>query len=95
MNGDIVGYPSNLPWAIQYPNPNALAPDHVTAFQPASLYELLFSLALFGFLWWLRTRVKVPGLLFCFYAFLYSAGQSASSTCATTRSRSSISSRRR
>ncbi len=75
VNGDIVGYPSNLPWAIVYPNPNALAPDHVTAFQPASLYELLFSLALFGFLWWLRTRVKVPGLLFAFYAFLYSVGQ--------------------
>lgn len=75
VNGDIVGYPSNLPWAIVYPNPNALAPDHVTAFQPASIYELLFSLALFGFLWWLRTRVKVPGLLFAFYVFLYSAGQ--------------------
>ncbi|HEX6511349.1 MAG TPA: prolipoprotein diacylglyceryl transferase [Chloroflexota bacterium] len=75
VNGDIVGYPSNLPWAVMYPNPNALAPDHVTAFQPASIYELLFSLALFGFLWWARTRVKVPGLLFAFYAFLYSAGQ--------------------
>ncbi|HLG71156.1 MAG TPA: prolipoprotein diacylglyceryl transferase [Chloroflexota bacterium] len=75
VNGDIVGYPSNLPWAIRYPNPNALAPDHVTAFQPASLYELLFSLALFGFLWWMRTRVKVPGLLFAMYTFLYSAGQ--------------------
>jgi phosphatidylglycerol:prolipoprotein diacylglycerol transferase len=75
VNGDIVGYPSNLPWALSYPNPNALAPDHVTAFQPASIYELLFSLALFGFLWWLRTRVKVPGLLFAFYAFLYALGQ--------------------
>src|SRR5712692_8094748 len=75
VNGDIVGYPSNLPWAISYPNPNALAPDHVTAFQPASIYELLFSLALFGFLWMMRTRVKAPGLLFAFYAFLYAAGQ--------------------
>jgi phosphatidylglycerol---prolipoprotein diacylglyceryl transferase len=75
VNGDIVGYPSNLPWAIIYPNPNALAPDHTTAFQPASIYELLFSLALFGFLWWARTRLKVPGLLFAFYTFLYSAGQ--------------------
>ncbi len=77
VNGDIVGYPSNLPWAIVYPNPNALAPDHVTAFQPANIYELLFSLALFGSLWWLRTRVKVPGLLFALYAFLYSVGQFA------------------
>jgi phosphatidylglycerol---prolipoprotein diacylglyceryl transferase len=75
VNGDIVGYASNLPWAISYPNPNALAPDHTTAFQPAGLYELLFSLALFGFLWFMRTRVKVPGLLFAMYAFLYSAGQ--------------------
>ena len=77
VNGDIVGYPSNLPWAIIYPNPNALAPDHTTAFQPASIYELLFSLALFGFLWWARTRVKVPGLLFAVYTFLYSVGQFA------------------
>jgi phosphatidylglycerol:prolipoprotein diacylglycerol transferase len=75
VNGDIVGYPSNLPWAIVYPNANALAPDHTTAFQPASIYELLFSLALFGFLWWARTRVKAPGLLFATYTFLYSAGQ--------------------
>jgi phosphatidylglycerol:prolipoprotein diacylglycerol transferase len=75
VNGDIVGYPSNLPWAVAYPHPNALAPDHVTAFQPASIYELLFSLALFGFLWFMRTRVKVPGVLFAMYAFLYAAGQ--------------------
>ena len=75
VNGDIVGYPSNLPWAIVYPNANALAPDHVTAFQPASLYELLFSLAVFGFLWFMRSRVRVPGLLFAMYAFLYSVGQ--------------------
>lgn len=77
VNGDIVGYPSDLPWAISYPNPNALAPDHVTAFQPASAYELVFSVALFGFLWFMRGRVKVPGLLFAFYAFLYGLGQFA------------------
>src|SRR5690242_5621563 len=75
VNGDIVGYPSNLPWAIIYPNANALAPDHTTAFQPASIYELLFSLALFGGLWWARTRVKAPGLLFALYTFFYSLGQ--------------------
>jgi len=77
VNGDIIGYPSTLPWAIQYSNPNSLAPDHVIAYQPASLYELLFSLALFGFLWSIRGRVKTPGLLFMFYAFLYSLGQFA------------------
>lgn len=75
VNGDIVGYASNLPWAVVYPNPNSLAPDHVTAFQPAWLYELLFSLALFGFLWSIRGRMKVPGMLFALYVFLYSAGQ--------------------
>ncbi|MDE3076253.1 MAG: prolipoprotein diacylglyceryl transferase [Chloroflexota bacterium] len=77
VNGDIVGYPSTLPWAIRYPNPNALAPDHVTAFQPASIYELLFSLALFLFLWSIRKRVKIPGMLFAYYVFLYSLGQFA------------------
>ncbi|MHB8619334.1 MAG: prolipoprotein diacylglyceryl transferase [Chloroflexota bacterium] len=75
VNGDIVGYKSNLPWAIRYPNPNSLAPDHVSAFQPASVYEMIFSLALFGFLWAMRKRIKTPGLLFALYAFLYSVGQ--------------------
>ncbi len=37
----------------------------------------MFALALFIFLWSIRKRVKVPGLLFTFYVFLYSLGQFA------------------
>src|SRR5207302_865215 len=49
VNGDIIGYPSTLPWATQYTNPsNTFVPSHAVAYQPAAAYELLFSLALFA-----------------------------------------------
>lgn len=75
INGDIVGYPSNLPWAVRYTNPHSLAPVRGVAYQPAAAYELIFSLALFGFLAWLRTRRPRPGALIILYVGLYAVGQ--------------------
>lgn len=76
INGDILGYSSRLPWATQYTNPhNTFVPSHSTAYQPAAVYELLFSLALFALIWSLRFRVRVPGTLFFLWLVLYSAGQ--------------------
>ena len=43
--------------------------------QPASLYELLISLALFVLLWNLRTRVHPEGMLAMIYVVLYSVSQ--------------------
>jgi phosphatidylglycerol:prolipoprotein diacylglycerol transferase len=77
-NGDAYGAPTDLPWAFVYTNPAAMmvpterlgVPVH-----PYPLYELLFSLALFGLLWRLRNTFKSDGLLFLTYAGVYAAGR--------------------
>ena len=75
VNGDIVGYPTNLPWGVVYTNPRSFVADHTVAYQPAAFYELLFNIALFAILWSLRFRLRRPGLLFATWVILYSIGQ--------------------
>ena len=74
INGDVIGYPTNLPWGVVYANPNSFAPRHDIAYQPAAAYEALINVLLFGLLWWLRKRLK-PGILFLIYIFGYSLSQ--------------------
>src|ERR1700731_1859628 len=73
INGDIVGYRTNG-WGFEYTNPNTFGPPNVPV-QPASLYELLISLALFVLLWNLRTRIHPAGMLAMIYIVLYSVSQ--------------------
>ena len=73
INGDIVGYRTNG-WGFEYTNPNTFGPLN-TPVQPASLYELLISLALFLLLWSLRKRIHPEGLLAMLYLILYSVSQ--------------------
>jgi phosphatidylglycerol:prolipoprotein diacylglycerol transferase len=73
INGDIVGYKTNG-WGFEYTNPHTFATPNVPV-QPASLYELLISLALFLLLWNLRTRVHPEGMLAMIYVVLYSVSQ--------------------
>jgi phosphatidylglycerol:prolipoprotein diacylglycerol transferase len=76
VNGDIIGYRSSLPWATEYTNPaNTFVPQLNVPYQPAAAYELLFSLALFGVIWILRGRFRVPGSLFALWLVVYSGGQ--------------------
>lgn len=76
VNGDILGYPSHLPWATRYTNPNnTFVPSHVVAYAPAAAYELLFSVALFVLVWMLRYRLRPPGTLFVVWLAVYCAGQ--------------------
>lgn len=76
INGDIIGYRSNLPWATAYTNPaNSFVPQLGVPYQPAAAYELIFSLVLFVLLWFLRFRFRVPGTLFAIWLVLYSVGQ--------------------
>jgi phosphatidylglycerol---prolipoprotein diacylglyceryl transferase len=76
VNGDIVGYPSSAPWATQYTNPNnTFVPSHLIAYAPAAFLELVFSAALFVFLWTLKDRFRVPGTLFAVWLSIYSVGQ--------------------
>ena len=73
INGDIVGYKTNG-WGFEYTNPNTFGPLN-TPVQPASLYELLISLALFILLWSLRKRIHPEGMLAMIYVVLYSLTQ--------------------
>ena len=73
INGDIVGYKTNG-WGFEYTNPHTFGPLN-TPVQPASLYELLISLALFLLLWNLRKRIHPEGMLAMIYLVLYSVIQ--------------------
>jgi phosphatidylglycerol---prolipoprotein diacylglyceryl transferase len=73
INGDIVGYRTDG-WGFEYTNPSTFGPLNVPV-QPASLYELLISLALFLLLWNLRTRIHPEGMLAMIYIVLYSISQ--------------------
>jgi phosphatidylglycerol:prolipoprotein diacylglycerol transferase len=74
INGDVIGYPTNLPWGFVYANPNSFAPRHDIAYQPAAVYEALIDVVLFGILWCLRNRLR-PGILFFVYILGYSLSQ--------------------
>ncbi len=81
INGDIVGYRSNLPWATLYTNPHsffcmglpnpAQCGNPVTAVQPAAVYELLLNIVLLAVLFSLAYRLRRPGLLMAIYLFGY------------------------
>jgi phosphatidylglycerol:prolipoprotein diacylglycerol transferase len=74
INGDVIGYPTNLPWGVIYTNSNSFAPQHDIAYQPAAAYEAIINVLLFVLLWNLRRRVR-PGILFFVYIFGYSLSQ--------------------
>ncbi|MGH2930864.1 MAG: prolipoprotein diacylglyceryl transferase, partial [Solirubrobacteraceae bacterium] len=76
VNGDIIGYPSNLPWAMRYTNPQSLAPELGVAYQPAAAYELLIGLVMLAILlvvW--RLRHPSRGALFVLYLPMYAVSQ--------------------
>ncbi|HVC33553.1 MAG TPA: prolipoprotein diacylglyceryl transferase [Chloroflexota bacterium] len=75
INGDILGAPTNLPWGVIYANPNAFAPSHTIAYQPAPVYEMIGDLILIGMLWLLTDRLKIPGLLATAYLIGYAVTQ--------------------
>lgn len=74
INGDVIGYPTDLPWGVVYANPNSFAPSHTIAYHPASMYEAIGNIIIFLLLWNLRKRLK-PGMLFFTYLFAYSFSQ--------------------
>jgi len=75
MNGEILGPPSNLPWAISYTNPASMAPQLGVAYQPANLYEAVGTLCILGILLYLRRRGVPSGVLGLTYLFLYPVSQ--------------------
>lgn len=75
MNGEILGPPSDLPWAIRYTNPASMAPHLGVAYQPANLYEALGTLLILGVLLLLRRRGVASGILGLTYLVLYPVSQ--------------------
>lgn len=75
MNGEILGPPSNLPWAVRYTSPQTMAPHLGVAYQPANLYEALGTLCILGVLLHLRRRGVAPGVLGLAYLVLYPISQ--------------------
>ena len=74
FNQELFGGPTTLPWALQVDAAHTPRGYPIgTTFQPTFLYEMIFNLALAGFLIWLgRTgRIKAPGL-FALYVTGYS-----------------------
>lgn len=75
MNGEILGPPSDLPWAVRYTNPETMAPQIGVAYQPANLYEAAGTLCILGLLLYLRHRGVRPGVLGLTYLILYPTSQ--------------------
>ena len=74
FNQELFGKPSTLPWALKI-DPAHRPPHYLqyATFQPTFLYELIWNLALAGFLVWLwdRRKVRAPGI-FALYVAGYS-----------------------
>lgn len=79
INGDIIGFPSTLPWSTVYVNPNSWAclnPNTCNVpVQPAAAYEILCNIVLMAVLFYLASRVRRPGILALVYLFGYAITQ--------------------
>lgn len=74
INGELWGKPSDLPWAMIFPDPRAgVVPRH-----PSQLYEaFLEGLLLFVVLWWFSSRPRPPMAVFGLFLLLYGLVRSA------------------
>jgi phosphatidylglycerol---prolipoprotein diacylglyceryl transferase len=79
INGDIIGYPSTLPWSTVYQHPNSWACLNAATckvpVQPAAGYELLTNIVLLCVMFYLARRVNRPGILLLVYLFGYAITQ--------------------
>ncbi len=65
-NGDSYGRPTDLPWALTYTNPRAMAPLNVPL-HPVELYEMAAYLLVFFLVWFTRKKFKTEGFAFMTY----------------------------
>lgn len=73
-NGDILGPPSDLPWAVIYPHPDSFAPSATVSYHPAMFYEIIANLVLIAILWPVRGRLR-NGWFATAYMALYAVSQ--------------------
>jgi phosphatidylglycerol---prolipoprotein diacylglyceryl transferase len=89
LNGCCYGRPTNLPWAIQFPNGSyawdqqlqqglsGVGPDTPSLpVHPTEIYDGLLNLALYIFLAWLFRRKKFDGQIFATYLLCYAVTRS-------------------
>lgn len=75
-NGDSYGKPTDLPWAITYTDPRAMAPPNV-ALHPIELYEMGAYFLVFVLVWTTRRRFKGEGFTFLTYLAAYGVARFA------------------
>jgi phosphatidylglycerol---prolipoprotein diacylglyceryl transferase len=77
INGDIIGYPSTLPWSTVYQNPASWACPTLcnVPVQPAAGYELLTNLVLLAVMYFVIRNTRRPGVLTLVYLFGYATTQ--------------------
>jgi phosphatidylglycerol:prolipoprotein diacylglycerol transferase len=77
INGDIIGYPSTLPWSTVYQNPASFACPIYCGIpvQPAAGYELLTNLVLLTIMYFVVRHTRRPGVLMLVYLFGYTITQ--------------------
>ena len=74
INGEHFATYTDLPWGIIYTHP--LSPGvGRPASHPAVFYELLWDLAVFALLIWLKDKVRPNGMIFVIFILLYSFGR--------------------
>lgn len=72
MNGEVHGYPTDLPWGIVFPPTSPAGHEFgPVPLHPAMLYELVLNVIGFVILWTLRTRRTRDGFIFCLYVVFY------------------------
>lgn len=65
--GDDYGIPSNLPWAMTFPQ--GLPPTTETV-HPTQIYEIVIMFIAFLYIWKIRTKVRPAGWLFSIYLII-------------------------
>jgi phosphatidylglycerol:prolipoprotein diacylglycerol transferase len=73
LNGCCFGKPSELPWAVTFPDQGMAGLAAGCRVHPTQLYEALFGFALFGLLWALRKRKIYDGFKVSLMFLLYGA----------------------
>lgn len=72
MNGEVHGYPTDLPWGVVFPPTSPAGHEFgQVPLHPAMLYELVLNVLAFALLWGLRKRPTKDGFLFLLYVMFY------------------------
>jgi prolipoprotein diacylglyceryl transferase len=80
FNGELFGWPTDLPWGLEISSDNAAWPQGLaegTLFHPTFLYEIVWNLVGVAVLLWVERRFRLRwGRMFGAYLIWYGAGRS-------------------